>query len=230
MFHILTNVQTGAAVQLQQYIDNRGGDLRVGLRSLTYTVRWYNIQTPADFAWMPVGAVVAGNPWTRVVIPAGLYDFDMLADLISGEIATLSVNRVNGLVTFDVAEGYLVRLDDSLGAVLGLDDGLGGNWLREGVYTGDRPVDLSRTKTVRVFLEEINTTHNALNGAPSSLLSVVGIEGKAFGDIATVQFSNPEFKRLREGAVTELSLRIEDDQGQRISEDLSITAVLEIRQ
>ena len=153
----------------------------------------------------------------------------MLADLISGEITTLSVNRANGLITLDVGEG-VVRLDDSLGIVLGLDDGLGGVWLTEGVYKGDRPVDLSRTKTVRVFLEEINTTHNVLNGAPSSLLSVIGIEGKAFGDIATVQFSNPEFKRLREGAVTELSLRTEDDQGRRISQDLSITAVLEIRQ
>ena len=167
---------------------------------------------------------------TNVVIPAGLYDFDMLADLISGDPTALAVNRADGLITLDVAAGYKVRLDDSLGIVLGLDDGFGGVWLTEGVYKGDRPVDLSRTKTVRVFLEEINTTHNVLNGAPSSLLSVIGIEGKAFGDIATVQFSNPEFKRLREGSVSELTLRIEDDKGKRISQDLSITAELEIRQ
>ena len=242
MFQTLSNVQTGAAVQLQQYIDNRGGDLRVGLRSLTYTVRLHNIQTRALFSWRLRGAPRV----TDVVIPAALYDFNMLADLISGDLAALSINRANrlisgdpaalsvnrgnGLITLIVAAGYEARLDDRLGAVLGLDDGLGGIWLTGGVYSGDRPVDLSRTKTVRVFLEEINTTHNVLNGAPSSLLSVIGIEGKAFGDIATVQFSNPEFKRLREGAVTELSLRIEDDQGRRISQDLSITAVLEIRQ
>jgi len=38
MSHTLTNVQDGAAVHLQQPINNQNGNLRVGLRSITYTV------------------------------------------------------------------------------------------------------------------------------------------------------------------------------------------------
>ena len=40
MFFMLTNVQSGA-VALQEPIDNRNGNLRVGLHSITYMVGWY---------------------------------------------------------------------------------------------------------------------------------------------------------------------------------------------
>ena len=44
MFQTISNIQRGDAVSLQQYIDNRGGDLRVGLRSITYTVGWFMVR------------------------------------------------------------------------------------------------------------------------------------------------------------------------------------------
>ena len=54
MFQVLTNVQTGEAVSLQQYIDNRNGDLTaglsVGLRSITYKVGWYKVNAGESFS------------------------------------------------------------------------------------------------------------------------------------------------------------------------------------
>jgi len=41
MFQTLANVQSSEAIRLQQCIDNRGGNLRIGLRSITYTIRWW---------------------------------------------------------------------------------------------------------------------------------------------------------------------------------------------
>ena len=44
MYNILRNVQSREAVHLLQGIDNREGNLRVGLQSIyTYTVGWFNI-------------------------------------------------------------------------------------------------------------------------------------------------------------------------------------------
>jgi len=43
MFHTLTNVLDGAAVPLQQPINNQNANLRVGLRSITYTIGWFNV-------------------------------------------------------------------------------------------------------------------------------------------------------------------------------------------
>ena len=51
MFLTLTNVQSGGAVSLLQYIDNRSGNVRVGLRSVTYTVGWYNVGARESISW-----------------------------------------------------------------------------------------------------------------------------------------------------------------------------------
>ena len=55
MFHTLTNVQEGAAVPLQQPIDNQNGNLRVGLRSINYTVGWFNVGPQKAFLWRSSG-------------------------------------------------------------------------------------------------------------------------------------------------------------------------------
>jgi len=51
MFQTLANVQSGEAIRLQQCIDNRGGNLRIGLRSITYTVGWNNIEDDESISW-----------------------------------------------------------------------------------------------------------------------------------------------------------------------------------
>jgi len=61
MFHILTNIQDGAAVGLQQSIDNRNGSMRVGLRSLTVTVGWYNIEAGEMLSWRRSGSLEEGS-------------------------------------------------------------------------------------------------------------------------------------------------------------------------
>ena len=50
MFFMLTNVQSGA-VALQEPIDNRNGNLRVGLRSITYMVGLYNVGAGESISW-----------------------------------------------------------------------------------------------------------------------------------------------------------------------------------
>ena len=55
MFHTLTNVQDGTEVPQQQPINNQNGNLRVGLRSITYTIGWFNVGTQEAISWRPSG-------------------------------------------------------------------------------------------------------------------------------------------------------------------------------
>ena len=55
MFHTLTNDQDGTAVRLQQPINNQNGNLRVGLRSITYTTGWFNVGPQEAISWRPSG-------------------------------------------------------------------------------------------------------------------------------------------------------------------------------
>ena len=48
IFHTLSNVQTGDAVQLQHPIDNCNGDLYMRLKSINYVVGWNNLQSQVD--------------------------------------------------------------------------------------------------------------------------------------------------------------------------------------
>jgi len=78
MFNTLTNVQDGAAVHLQQPIDNQNGDLRVGLRSVTYTVGWFNVGPQEAFLCRRSGSseimgIMSFDP--------GLYSFPRLINL-----------------------------------------------------------------------------------------------------------------------------------------------------
>ena len=78
-------------------------------------------------------------------------------------------------------------------------------------YQGDRPLDLAVIKSLYVHLSDINESHNYHNGSSSDVLAAIPIENKSFGDIVTVRFVHPEFKCLKNGAITELKLVVKDE-------------------
>ena len=140
----------------------------------------------------------------------------------------IAASEVNGLITLTVASGWEVLLTDGLLSLLGLDEGFGGTWLNAGVYVGDRPVNFVTREMLRVYLEEINTTKNISDGSPSTILASVGTGCHSFGDIKTVRFEHPEFKRLRHGTVSELSIALRDRDGRIIdTHNLPISCTLE---
>ena len=87
MFQTIGNVQKGEAIGLQQHIINRYGELRVGLRSLTYVVGWYNVEEGLSFLeWH------RNNQLTKLIkVPPGFYGFkELKAVLESGEATCCS--------------------------------------------------------------------------------------------------------------------------------------------
>ena len=99
MFHTYLNVQSGEAVNLQQCINNSAGTLRVGLRSSTYTIGWYNVGLNEWFSWTePVREIYVMN------ISPGLWSFNLLKEniKISTSGVELAVDKVNGMVMLTV--------------------------------------------------------------------------------------------------------------------------------
>ena len=228
MFHSLSNVQRDDAIHLRQCIDNSCGKLRVGLRSITYTVGWYNIESGERVISREVG----NDDRNTVSIPPGLYGFKRFKDIMEsvGDFGTLEVNKENGLVNLTVANGQLVYLTDGLLSLLGLDDRLGGRWLNEGVYIGDRPINFSAKKLLYVYLDQINTSNNIIDGTSSNLLSCIGLNCHSYGDINTIHFEHPEYKLLQNSTINEWKITIKDENDNVLdNHDLPIYISLEIK-
>ena len=128
---------------------------------------WDNVWSSETFSWH----YNDGLTNTLEVVP-GLWSFNPLKDLVDNPGIGLLVSKVNGLVTLLVLIWWKVQITAGLLTLLGFDDSV---WLDAGTYTGDSSVNFAPTKTLHVHLEQVNTTHNALDGAPSTLLGVVGV-------------------------------------------------------
>ena len=122
MFYTITNVQREEPCQLQIPINNPDGRLKVGLRSVTYAVGWYNVEEGETIVYRENG----GQEKTLRVTP-GLYGFEQLKEIIDGIDGEFQivVNRVNGLIAMAVGIGWEIKMTDGLLSLLGLDDGLG---------------------------------------------------------------------------------------------------------
>ena len=60
---------------------------------------------------------------------------------------------------------------------------------------GTKMVDFAKPKELRVYLDQINTTSNYVNGVPSSLLTIIPVSDKSFGRAVHLSFACPAFKR-----------------------------------
>ena len=228
-FLTLADVQEGGEVNLQDPIDNREGNLCVALRSLTYTVGWYNLETASWFSWTPDG----GGTGVLNIQP-GLYPAQELIDLLlateAGEVygMEMSISTRTGLFTVTVND-MEISASDSIWTLLGLDIGLGGTWFGE-THTGDRPVNFSGVDRIRVHLNQLNSHMNSLNGAPSSLLEVITPGRQRFGDFAEVFRSKPQWKKLQDGVVSTIQLQFLDSSGRVINNNgYRFMVMLEIR-
>ena len=187
MFHTMTNIQSGAATTLQQCIDNRGAYLRVGLRSLTVTVGWYNVEEDTSFLeWH------SDNTLTKLVkVPPGLYGFKHLkAVLESGESeVTLEEVIVNGIVKLTIGEGWELKLPQSLTTLLGIGDEWSDCWNTSGTYVGGRILNFAIPKMLFVHLDQMNMSANYVDGVPSTLLQAIPAGRGGYGDIGTFSLS-----------------------------------------
>ena len=178
---------------------------------LPYCWGWHNIQKQGE---------------SPVRIQSGYYSFQQLADIFRSHKISMSVNENNGRVTLSTPSE--LRISKRLKSVLGFK--VNGRFFPKKTYQGERPLDFAVIKSLYIHLSDINVLHNYQNGSPSDVLAVIPIENKSFGDIVKVRFDHPEFKRLKNGAITELKLVVEGKNNSAVdSHGLPMSCVLEFR-
>ena len=74
-----------------------------------------------------------------------------------------------------------IELSSGILSLLGLKHGR----LTAGRHTGQKMVDIAKTKELRIFLDQINTTTNFLDGEPSVLLGIIPVSNKPFGKVVS---------------------------------------------
>ena len=185
----------------------------IGLKSITYWVGWYNV----------TGKQKLATKSKRTDIKPGLYNFNDLRQIFSDESVILSVNYTNGFVTLETPQNKEIELSTGILSLLGLKHGR----LTAGKYTGHKMIDIAKTKELRVFLDQINTTNNFLGGEPSTLLGIVLVSNKPFGKVVSCRFEFPVSKKLTNGCITELSERI-TDQNNIVLDNNNLPIIIEV--
>ena len=192
--HTLTNFQK--PFQLQNYIDNRDSTKIIGLKSIIYWVGWYNV----------TGKQYLATKSKRTDIKPGSYNFNDLRQIFSDESVILSVNYTNRFVTLETPPKKEIELSSEISSLIGLKH----RQLTAGIHAGHKMIDIAKTKELRVFVDQTNITNNFLDGEPSTLLGIVTVSNKLFGKVVSCRFEFPIFKKLINGCITELSVRITD--------------------
>jgi hypothetical protein len=216
MYHTISDINK--TINLQQYIDNKCGNKKIGLKSFTYTIGWYNL--------IDGNIEIKTSPRKPVShkITDGFYSLQDITEKLKTFNIELTVNMQNGIV-YILPENE-IRISPSLLRMLGIEKR---DWIR-GLYTGDKPVDFAPYKQLYVHLEQLNSSSNFFDGAPSNILGIVPIENKSFGDIVHTHLSNPDYKQLAHGDISELSISVRDDNGKKINNNgFQITCVLKIK-
>ena len=157
------------------------------------------------------------------VLEPGLYNFNGLRQIFSDEDITLSANYTNGSVTIEIPPNKEIELSSGISSLLGLKH----RRLTAGKHTGHKMIAIAKTKELRVFLDQINTTNNFLDGKPSTLLGIVPVSNKPFGKVVSCRFEFPIFKKLINGCITELSVRI-TDQNNTVLDNHDLPIIIEV--
>lgn len=212
MYQTITNINK--TINLQKYIDNRNGNKRIGLKSIRYNMDWYNIYN----------GTIRLDGKDPIKLKRGYYSFQQLADELQKENIVLSVNETNGIALLNTP--IRLRMHKELRNMLGFNKQL--IFEPNEIYYGSRFVDFAIYKSLYIYLEQVSTSHNYLDGAPSNLLTVIPVENKEFGENISVRVENPEYKYLVNGEITELKLEIRDEDNNKIKNHLPINCVLEI--
>ena len=231
MFVTLTQLQKGEASVLQTVIDNTCGKLNVALRGFHYEVGYRNVSSSSGILWRPDVDVTDDSPNNRpqkIPVPAGLYTIERLSHFVMEEIPGLTLNMnkaTDGLIKLNIPESSgMIKLTGDLRRILGIDER---GWI-DGQYEGDKPAKFIAHRWFHIYLDQLSTTSNLVDGAPSTLLATVPV---AAGGVVDINPHYPMYNKLEVGHIHQLNLRVLDENGTIVqNRERPITAVLEIRE
>ena len=149
MHHTISDISN--PVNLQQYIDNRDGFKRVGLKSFTYCLdEILNLIESVSEGFPPYflhnihNEVIQKQGESPARIQPGYYSFQQMADIFRGHKISMSVNETNGRVTLSTPSEQ--KINKRLKPMLGFQ--IKGRFFPKQTYLGDKPLDSAVTKSL----------------------------------------------------------------------------------
>ena len=228
MFVTLTQLQKGEPTLLQTVIDNTGGKLYVALRGFHYEDGYRNIRSSQGFF---TRIPHPQNPKTFInqtyPVPTGLYDFERLSLFIKENINGVRIMLTAvGIINLFIPPPIEIKFQSDLRQILGIAEK---GWI-SGAYVGDRPGKITVVyKRLYIYLDQLSTTSNLIDGKPSTLLTIV--PAAVNGETADITPTHPMHKKLEVGILHQLDLRVLDVDCTMVqNHEKSMTAVLEIRE
>ena len=224
MFITLVKPTNEEASPLQRVIDNTDGRLQVALREIHYKVSYSNLGDSAPLmVWTNYK-----DPNVRprlIYVTPGLFTPERLSHFFMEKLPGLKMEiDTRGYLRLDItAIGGAIDFNADFGQILGIKER---NWIN-GKYEGDRPVNISVHKWLYIYLDQLSTTSNLVDGAPSALLAIVPA---AIDGVADITLHSPQYKKMEAGHIHQLNLRVLDEDGKVVdNRESPITTVLEIR-
>ena len=199
-FVTITNAEKGKPIRLLETIDNTNRNLKIGLKSISGRVGWYNIDSELNWYYTYQG----GDPSDAIKVSPGLYNFEELTEEFSSQIDGLEfeIDKKTGKIMMIIPQEYEIWFPDRVLEMFGLDDR---GWLSAGDYEGDHSIEFAPHR-ILVYLKQLSTTGNILNGSESQLLGFIPIPNSDFGEYFSTIFEKPSFKSLQTTNIHELDL------------------------
>ena len=151
----------------------------------------------------------------QVEVPDGYYNIELLE---------INKKNKNFKLEYDEATGYITATIPRLTFnFLKMAEIFGGSegWFGSGSYPCTKVNKFYTHKALFVHLDQINTSDNILvkdsTGSNSTLLRIVPTNDDAMGQLTTVTFNNPEYRKLCSGSINELTISILDNLGNKIN-------------
>ena len=222
MFVTVTQINNEEAALINPVISNKDGCLHVALRGLNYEVGYHNIRLEMKIRlYDGVGA-------KAYLIQPGFYSIEELIQTIKDAVPDISIKLAEetSIVTVTVkGANTQIYFDNNLSDILGFDE-----TRITGKYVGDRPARVPPTfKFFYIYLDQLSTSSNLVDGAQSTLLEVLPASHSA-GDIISIDYPKPMYKKLQFGDIHQLNLRVLNERGEIVDNNKKLfIAVLEIR-
>ena len=225
-FITLTKLQNREPALLQTVIDNTCGKLNVALKSFHYEVGYHNVDPHIGFTIQ----LKSEDRYKSFRLYRGLYTFEQISRFFMESVPGITIKlNPSGLVELKFPQSVaFAELDSNLYRFLGIGAETRKTWIF-GRFVGNTPAKLLVHKWLYIYLDQLSTTSNIVDGAPSTLLAIV--PASATKGIINITPSNPMFKKLAAGHIHQLNLRVLDENDTVVqNHGKSMTAILEIRE
>ena len=219
MYVTLSDIKNGECVPLNPVVDNRKGGYEIGLSEILFYQTWTNVSGDLGNNTFHYGT-------ETVRIPGGYYDVCSLNNTVFiPQKLELKYNVATGKVSI-----YNIKKDfnlGSLGKTLGFINLT--PLITDGVATSETFPKLVLYKDIFIHLDQgLSTSQNIHNHHPSTLLRMLPVKTEECNWGRAESFNNPQYRRLENGTLNEITLSIRDA-GHQLLPIAHLSCVLEIR-